>query len=415
MSTTPNISNGQQASASALNGSFQAIKQQGTSILALLTQVQLSTLVNYNRRLTDLSSKQCRAARVKASEIAALFVVSDFNDIDQGLTTATIRIDTASATLRERRVPTTALVTSTAFSASTGTVNALNADQTLLSVFASTVPTGTFTLELQEAVNLSVLTIELSAMASSPAVTVQVSSNGLVYIPASSISLNGDVLNAWFPASEVQFIQVILTPTHPDNLGGDSYTFGITDFSATTVSYNLVSDIYYKTISLAPQSQFLIFHAEGTGNLVYNLLLDDGTPRNSYTALVDGSSIPVPGTNAVNLTGIAIGAGGVLQTSLPANVYSNSITVTDTTTGTSFPVIEGLSSSDPLISSLQQPVAAVSGLTVTILPTPATTTDVYSISCLTGPGSVNATLLVHLSTSDRTQTPVFKGASLEDQ
>lgn len=415
LASTPVLTNGQQSSATKLNSAFQTIRSQGTDILSLLSEIQLTTLVDYDRRQSALASKQQRAARVKASEVAALFVVSDFVSINQGLTTATVRADTASATLRERRVPSTALVVSTAFSASIGSVNALNQDQTLFSVFSDTTPTGTFTLELQQAVDLSVLTIELAAMASSPEVTVQVSADGLVYTPAANVSLNGDVLNAWFPSSQVQYIQIILTPSHADNLGGNVYTFGITDFSATTVAYNLVSDIYFRPVTLSPRSQFLRFSAQGTGSLVYNLLLDNGQPGASYVAVVDGGAIQVPGVSATTTDNVAIGVDGVLASPLPADLYIDSLSVIDTTTGLSIAVVEGFSPTDLHLASLQTPIAAVNGSTVTILPVPSATTDVYSISYLSGPSSINATLLVHLSTNDRTQTPVFKGAALEDQ
>jgi len=116
MSTTPTIANGQESSAALMNQTFDGLTAQGNQILQLLTQIQLTTLVDYNQYLTAIQSKQQRAARVKATEIVALFPVSDFDSINQGLTTATVRIDTAAATLRERRIPSVALITQTAFS-----------------------------------------------------------------------------------------------------------------------------------------------------------------------------------------------------------------------------------------------------------------------------------------------------------
>ena len=105
MSTTPTIVNGQESSATLMNQTFDGLAAQGNQILQLLTQSQLTALVDYNQYLTAIQSKQQRAARVKATEIVALFPVSDFDSINQGLTTATVRIDTAAATLRERRIP----------------------------------------------------------------------------------------------------------------------------------------------------------------------------------------------------------------------------------------------------------------------------------------------------------------------
>jgi hypothetical protein len=412
MSTSPSITNGQQASASVLNQSFTGLQTQGNAILDLLTQIQLTTLVDYSHRMTALASKQQLAARVQAADIVGLFVVSDFDDIDQGLSTATIRIDTSAATLRERRVPSTALVTSTSFSSSSGSVAALNQDQTLLSVTSSTTPIGTFTLQLQEAVGLSVLSIDLVSMAAAPTISIQVSPDGLVYTPASSISLNGSSLTAWFPASNVVFIQVILTPAQPDNLSGNTYTFGITDFSATTVSYNLVSDIYFRQLQINPTSQNLLFRAQGTPGIIYHLLFSNG---DGYLAVTDGSIVSIPGVTPVNQTAIAINAQGVLQSEpISVNLYVNSMTVTNTTTGVEIPVVFGLSATDPHVGLLTKPIAGVDGSTITILPIPASTTDVYEVSYLFGPPVVFVTLLVHLSTADSTQTPVFQAASLEE-
>ena len=293
-------------------------------------------------------------------------------------------------------------------------VTSLNQNQTLLSVNSSTVPTGTFTLQLQQAVALSVLTLELSAMSSSPTVVVQVSGDGLVYTPAANMSLNGSILNAWFPNTAVRFIQIILTPAQADSLGGSIYTFGITDFSASTISYNLVSDIYFQPVTLTPQTQSLLFRAQGTGSLIYNLLLNDGVDPASYVPVTDGSTIAVPGVTSTTTNAIAINGSGVLGIVLPGNVYPNSVTVTDTTANANLPVIVGLSPTDPHLASLNKTVAVLNGSTITILPVPTSTTDVYSVSYLAGPASISATLLVHLSTTDRTQTPVFNGASLEE-
>jgi hypothetical protein len=180
------------------------------------------------------------------------------------------------------------------------------------------------------------------------------------------------------------------------------------------VSYNLVSDIYFKTLTLAPESQNLLFRAQGTGSLLYNLLLSDGTDPASYLAVTDGNIIPVPGVISVTTADVAIGTGGVLAIVIPGTVYPNSLSVLDTTANALLPVIVGLSPADPNLASLNRTVAVLNGATITILPVPGSLTDVFTVSYLAGSASISATLLVHLSTTDRTQTPVFNGASLEE-
>jgi hypothetical protein len=91
-------------------------------------------------------------------------------------------------------------------------------------------------------------------MASSPAISVSVSSNGLTWVAATTVSLSGYRLNAWLPDTPAKYIKVVITPSHPDNLGGDTYTFGITDLSGTSVDYNLVSDVFFEQVWVSVQS-----------------------------------------------------------------------------------------------------------------------------------------------------------------
>jgi hypothetical protein len=212
-------------------------------------------LVDYQRALSALNARQQRSARVEASGVVARFVVSDLLDIDQGQTTATVRADTGTATLRERRAPGRVLVSSTAFTSSSGTVQAIDAKGRLFSVYNATgIPKGTFNLTLASLVNVSLLTIDISAMASSPSVAVSVSSNGLTWIPATAVSLSGYRLNVWLPDTPTKYIQMAITPSHPDNLGGSAYTFGITDLSGTSVSYNLVGDLFFMPVRVPVQA-----------------------------------------------------------------------------------------------------------------------------------------------------------------
>ena len=212
---------------------------------------------------------------------------SDLCDIDQGKTTATMRADTAAATLRERREPSQVLVRSTSFTASSGTVEAIDSGSTLFSVYSPTgIPTGTFNLTLASLVNVSLLTIDIAAMASSPSITVSVSSNGLTRTPASSVVLNGYRLNAWIPQTPAKYIQLVVTPTHPDNLGGSTYTFGITDLSGTSVSYNLVSDVFFEPITFPVQSASVQLVASDAPGLTYYLTLEGGTDSPTTSVVI---------------------------------------------------------------------------------------------------------------------------------
>jgi hypothetical protein len=414
MSTLPVFQLNQESSASMVKQALSSIQGQGTAILSTLSQIELSTLVDYDRALTALNGRQQQAARVYPPKTVALFVVSDFNDIDQGNTTATIRADTASATLRERNYPTEAVVSSTSFSSSVGTVQQLDSQGLLFSVTAESAPTGTFTITLAQAVNLSLLTIDIAAMASNPGISVQVSDSGLTYTPATKVGLNGYRLNAWLPNTPTKYVQLTLTPSHPDNLTGNVYTFGVTDFAAATVSYNLASDIVFKPIFYQSESATMQLVADTDPNLSYYLMLDDGTDIPSFVSVIPNTPIQIPGIVSYKRVSTAINSSGVLALTLPAGTYPASVVVTNQTTGKNLPVVVGLSPADASISLVDTSHISLINGVLTVLPVPSQTTDLFTVTYLTGPISMTATLKVHLSTSDSTTTPIFTGASLEE-
>lgn len=107
-------------------------------------------------------------------------------------------------------------------------------------------------------------------MASSPSISVSVSTNGLTWVPATTTSLSGYRLNVWLPNTPTKYIQVVVTPSHPDNLGGSTYTFGITDLSGTSVDYNLVSDLFFEPISFPVQSAQVRLVAAADPGLTYS-------------------------------------------------------------------------------------------------------------------------------------------------
>lgn len=410
MATLPTFSLGEPASASQINQAFDTLQSQGNSILGTMSEIQLTTLVDYQRRLTALNARQQRAARVQADGIVARFVVSDFDDIDQGQSTATIRVDTAAATLRERREPSQVLISSTSFTASSGTVQAIDSNSTLFSVYNSSgVPTGTFSLTLSSVVAVSLLTIDISAMASSPTIAVSVSANGLTWTNATQITINGYRLNAWLPQTQTKYIKLVVTPSHPDNLGGSTYTFGITDLSGTSVDYNLVSDVFFEPIEFPVQAAKVQLVASIDDGLTYYLTLDDGTDPAAAVVVTPNTPISLPGVAAVSQT--VTSTAGLLGLTLPANVVAGSVSVVDSN-GNDLPVVPGLSTTDPNIAALVKPHVSLVGTALNIVPAP-TGTPQYMVSYLTGPASITATLRVHLSTSDATITPIYSGAYLE--
>jgi hypothetical protein len=106
--------------------------------------------------------------------------------------------------------------------------------------------------------------------------------------------LNGDQLNVWLPNTPTQYIQVVITPAQPDNLGGTTYTFGITDLSGASVDYNLVSDLCFEPISFPVQSAQVQLVADTASGLTYYLALYDGSsPAPAATVVLQGLGPPL--------------------------------------------------------------------------------------------------------------------------
>ena len=117
-------------------------------------------------------------------------------------------------------------------------------------------------------------------MSSSPTINASVSSNGLTWTPASKVSLSGYRLNIWLPNTPARYIKLEMTPSHPDNLGGSVYTFGVTDVSGTSVDYNLVSDLFFKPIVFPVRTSTARLMGSGDAGLTYYLTVSDGVdPR----------------------------------------------------------------------------------------------------------------------------------------
>jgi len=411
MSTVvPVFSMGESASASQMNLVFSGLQSQGNAVLQTLSEIQLTTLVDYQRRLTALNARRQRAARVLVYGTTG-FLVSDFCDIDQGTTTATVRADTASATLRERSIPGQVEVISTTFTSSSGTIQSIDANNTLFSVYNSVgIPTGTFVLTLAEITDISLLTIDISALSSSPTITVSVSGNGLTWVPASSVKLSGYQMNAWLPLTPVKYVRVVMVPSQPDNMGGSTYTFGITDLTGTEVSYNLVSDLYFNDLSVAVSSITVQLVANKAPGITYYLSLN-GSGGSYSAAVVPNTPIALPGVHATTWNG-GMSSSGVLDVTLPGNVIPGSISVTGPSSEV-IPIVPGLSASDLNIANLFNTYASLVGSVLTVLPVPSPTTGAYSVTYLTGPSSITASLWVHLATLNSTTTPIFTGAYLE--
>ena len=187
------------------------------------------------------------AARVNAPDIACQFVISDMLDVDQTLTSAAVRADAGAVTLRERGQPSSATVKSLQFATDTGAIEQFTG-MYRVHVVDDSKPVGTFQIELVNPAELAVVIFDIVTLPSDPGIRVCASADGITQVEASAISRSGYRANAWFSNMPVKYLQIQISPTHPDTIGGNTFTFGLTSFSAEAVG-ELVVDLLTRGIA----------------------------------------------------------------------------------------------------------------------------------------------------------------------
>lgn len=413
---------GQEASKSKFVGALDALQTQGTGVLATLEKARLDSLVEFDRRLQAINGRRTRSWRVASREQAVKFVASDFTDIDQANTTGTVRADSASVSLKERAVPAEAVIKTNRFSSDRGTIEALDAAQSILRVHTDdfSTPTGQFDIELVTPLTLNQFIIDIVSTPSQPIINVTVSGDGLTYTSASKVAINGYRINVWLPATEVRFIRIQIIPSHPDDLNGNTWTFGITNFSAQATDYHLRSEVLTKTIQFSPKSEFVVLDAPIDPKIQYYLSIYDATTVQAPFVEINAGDAVHIGTSFTTTVTTSVYFPYQLA-SAPADLYLSTVKVTEN--GVKLHVATGLLPTDPDIASLAHEYVAVVpsslGYDIRLLDSSADT-GLYSqprsfvVSYVYGPSLVNVQLKVRLSTDDRATSPVFHGASLDE-
>jgi len=419
MSTTP-FQLGQQASASAFMEALTNLQSQGAGVLKSIESAQLGTLVEFDRRSQAIGGRRSRALRVSSPEQAIKFVVSDFTDIDQANTTCTVRADSTSVSLRERAEPAEAVIRTNNFSSNKGTIQALDSAQDILRVATDdfSIPTGQFDITLTESLELSQFIVDIVATPSSPNIVVSVSNDGITYTPATSVSIQGYVVTVYLTSMEMKYIRIQITPAMPDNLNGNTFTFGITNFTAQATTFQLRSDFLSKTLQFSPQGEFVIFDAMSDNRIQYYLsVYETGTIATPFVEVNPGDAIQV-GTLANNSVTTNASFPYSLG-SLPSNTYLNTLKVTEG--GAEKIIAPGLSPMDPGVDNLQHEyvvlVPTSLGYDLALLNgsqdyNPPRT---FQVSYVFGPETVNVQLKVRLTTNDEAVSPVFNGATLDQE
>lgn len=432
--------NGDQGSRQTMMDALNSVRDQGTAVLNAIEAAYTTNLVNLERRLTSINARRQLANRVPTLRSLGKLVVTDFNDIDQAKTTATVRIDSQSVTLRERSQPAPADVKSTVFSTNLGSVETMGAlYQVNITDGSGNSPTGTFNISLFQPLAITMLVFDISATPSRPEIVVQVSTDGITFVNAVTTNLSGYRVSAYFPSPmEVNYIQIAITPSHPDDLGGTTFTFGITDFSSASVQFQLLSELTSRTIQIAPASSSLLFVADADPGISFFLSIA-GQP---FVEVVSGGIVQIPGASDVSAAAVAFepspvtaalyvdtGSGapllvhtgtsappGMLATFLPLNMYPASLNVTDASSGATIPMAPGLAPGSTGFSTQYMAVNNRFGNGNLYL-TPYTTADAgrtFNVTYTCGPATVPVILRAQIITEDRAATPVFRGASFQE-
>jgi hypothetical protein len=417
MDTLPTIVNGQEGSASQIMSAFNYILSLGQTNLENLQNIRTETLLAFQRRVSYLNSKQQTANKLINQNALVNFTITDFSNVNQSETTATVRIDSNVVTSSEQAFEVEAIIKSVQFTSNLGNVEALNQDSSIYRVYNTngSTPTGSFFITLTEPTNLSVLVFDLPSIASNPVINITTSDTGILYTSCLSYSLNGYRLIVYLTPAEIQYIKIDITPSHPDNLGGSLFTFGLTDFIGSSTQYRLLSEFVSQPINFIPNSVNCQLNAIQTDGLLYFLSLGSG----NFIEVSLATSIPIPAVSETNLTAVGLNSNGLLNSTISSLAYLSTIEIIDVSTGTPIPLLYGLLPTNSSLATLNKsyislvqasPSSAYSLYYIPYISEDSSKT--FNISYVSGPASVSAQLKIQISTNDKNSSPIFTGATL---
>lgn len=406
--------NGLQSSATDLYKTLLYLQSLGANNLINLESVYSIILTDFQRRVSAINSKNALLAKIPDISNLVKFSLADFSGIDQSQSTATIRIDAQAATTLESITNTKASINTITFSSSTGSVDVLDKTSNIYRVSNTNnlIPTGTFYLTLAKSVNLSTLVFDLAGLASNPTINISVSETGIDYIDCLSYSLNVYRLVSYFKPSVVKYIKLTITPSHPDNLGGSLYTFGLTDFIGNSTEFRPVSEVVSTIMTISPTSPNYRLLGDLDPGLNYFLSINN----NSYQEVVPNRVYSFSDLTTISFTNIGLDSAGKINIADISNsVYTNSILVTDHITGTVIPILFGVDTTDPNMGLLTNKYISFKNNTLHYIPYNSSidSNKTFDISYVTGPAYLTIQLKVRLSTANQDNSPIFTGAQIQ--
>jgi hypothetical protein len=401
-----------------------ALYNSGQNVVDILTSYRNTALINFNRQVEALNNRGSVTNRLLGTTTLVNFVTTDFLDVDQTQTSATIRADAGSVSLCEKNQPLSFGDKSTVFTTNLGTAQSISKVYDIYTVTAETIPTGTFIITLNSTININILNLELTAISSNPVITITTSEDNVVYTPVNSYSLNGYNLIANLDSTQVKYINIAITPAVPDTLSGNTYTFGLISVETSLTNYEYSSEFVTLPINFCPTGQNVEYSSTQQNNFNY---LNFSSQPGTWYEVNSGSILSLPGVSSVNLTGISLETGNYINTPITFNsndiIYPNTLTIKDNT-GINIPVIFGLSPSDLNILYTRNKYIAVNSTissgdiiyTLCYIDNSYTGSPekTFDINYTYGPKNMSVALKVQLSTTNNTLTPIFNGATLNE-
>lgn len=398
------------------NVALTELSNQGTAVIADLSSAFVNQIFDLNRALSSVNARRTRANRSATFRTLARLDLTDFSDVDQSRTTATVRIDLGTANLKERNLPQAASILTTGFTSNAGTVNAFGKMYQVYMADTPGTPVGTFLITLTASVYASMILFDIVAMPSNPSIQVSVSADGTTFTDATTVDLQGYRVKANLAPGSVKFVKLVLAPSHGDDIDGSTFTFGVTDVSLAAVQFQLASELSTspnRPILITPSSATFLFVADADPGVLFYLAID-GAP---FVQVASGDVVKLANAAETVLPGVGSSAGspGVLTALLPANCYPNSVSVIDNATRIKVPLLQNLDPYSASASSLFQQYVAVWQSTLNLVPrSAADAARTFTISYTSGPQSISVQVRVLFTTSDRSLTPAFRGATFQE-
>lgn len=433
---------GQEGSSSRFRAALEDIEKRQLAILDSLRKARTEYLLRFQSGLSLLTLRSCRAAAQPDAASACRFSLEAMHGLDMEATTASIRCDSRSATLREQKLESPEPVQAIRFSASAGSVEPAGNAWRVIS--PEVAPEGIFTLELARPLVIHQAVFDVILATPSADISVETSLDGQNWQDGPETGRSGYRILAWMPRVLAHYVRLRIRPRQPDGPGSDTYTFGLTDASVFSTRYHLRGLVRFKPRIWKPTSTRVRFQAPGRDGIDYFLSLlpfsgplpdgQDGRPAEdlpgdprfawsgSYASVEPGQVLDLPDSaRRENLPARLVQSGSIIRLEyqvsgqwliqLPQNLLWSSLRVADQE-GSLVPVWPDML---PIPGSGLTGFAEAGGILYWIGPVSGGILErQWTVSFATAPPAVIARFLVQLSSRNLDRTPVAGEAWLEE-